>query len=515
MNTQGPVKLPTIEAFKKNNENIINNENNIINPDSNKVIHVNQADFHKKGNSTTVHGVQATPNQNYYQEDDRVAEKPGQQNSKMKPQEAFQTADQLYSTSKIIDDLPTVNRFYNNGNARGRVSTVTAGDLPKMKNSGNPQTNNLNSRGFANTTPPFGQLQVSVKGDTKKFNIRKLASKVGYNPVTTEGYDLDKDMLMYYKDAFSGSDNDEFIEKKNHMDMKSGPKNFKKEFVKDKTILPKDKPFIVKDKPLKYKGSDTNIEVPSSKQSQKRRQNNSVQPTSSKDTPISNMINNLNNTEDNGYNTDYTTNNTDSTGGNSKDNFGSQKRLNSKEPSMKKVVKPGNNNPPKIDTNPGNCDSVTGSENRNVLHEGRLANSRHMLIKTFNRYVNNPNTVKTTGTNDLVMLYRDFCDMDKVAQLFKSGIETINKEKILKNKRNKRTLKFRLFKGTYKDDLPCPEDRGYYYRMPTGNSKILHIILRDNGFLETNSKNWTLWWNIGQPKVEFFNSMSSWQKVFF
>ena len=49
--------------------------------------------------------------------------------------------------------------------------------------------------------------------------------------------------------------------------------------------------------------------------------------------------------------------------------------------------------------------------------------------------------------------------------------------------------------------------------MPNGNSKIIHYLLRDNGFIETGSKNWTIFWNVGTPKYDLFQNLESWQRV--
>lgn len=98
--------------------------------------------------------------------------------------------------------------------------------------------------------------------------------------------------------------------------------------------------------------------------------------------------------------------------------------------------------------------------------------------------------------------------MDKCFLLFKSGTESF-----AKNSKGKRTLKFRAYTGKINDEMPEPKDRGYYYKMPNSTSKIVHYVFKDNGFLETNSKNWTMLWNVGTPKTELFNNMQFWQKV--
>lgn len=135
-----------------------------------------------------------------------------------------------------------------------------------------------------------------------------------------------------------------------------------------------------------------------------------------------------------------------------------------------------------------------------------LGQSKILLIKTFNRYVNNPGLLKC-GLSELVMLYKEFEDTDIIRRLFKSGIES------LAGKKQKRTLKFRPFIGTLAESAPQPRDLGYYYKMPNGNSKIIHYLLRDNGFIETGSKNWTVYWHVGTPRYDLFQNLSSWQRV--
>jgi hypothetical protein len=122
-----------------------------------------------------------------------------------------------------------------------------------------------------------------------------------------------------------------------------------------------------------------------------------------------------------------------------------------------------------------------------------LGQSKTILIKTFNRYVNNPGLLKS-GLSELVMLYKEFEDTDIIRRLFKSGIES------LAGKKQKRTLNFRPCIGTLAESAPQPRDLGYYYKMPNGNSKIIHYLLRDNGFIETGSKNWTVYWHVGTPR---------------
>lgn len=138
-----------------------------------------------------------------------------------------------------------------------------------------------------------------------------------------------------------------------------------------------------------------------------------------------------------------------------------------------------------------------------------LANSKTHQIRALNRFVNNPtqNNLNRNGQNELVEIYNKFTDKELLYNLFRSGKETYSR------KSHKRTLNFRPFIGTTHEVYAEPPDRGYYYKMPNGHSKIIHYVLRDNGFKEGGGKNWTIQWNVGIPKYDVFNSLNSWQKI--
>jgi hypothetical protein len=77
-----------------------------------------------------------------------------------------------------------------------------------------------------------------------------------------------------------------------------------------------------------------------------------------------------------------------------------------------------------------------------------------------------------------------------VARLFRTGSEQ-SQGKI-------RYLSFRPYMGNAGDEYWQPEDKGYYFKMPNSNIRILQLTLRDNGFNETSSsKMCSLLWNTG------------------
>ena len=265
---------------------------------------------------------------------------------------------------------------------------------------------------------------------------------------------------MSYKEAFK--DNTQHV------------RDFGKEFIKDKSLLPNNKPFIVKDRPRNQKCGISDVN------SRKRTQNAQRE-----------------------YSVNKTTANNNSYGLEKMNSMG-------RDSSSKRM--PGINNKKDfiqadhVNQKETNTNLPPPAEKKN-FNENRLGNSKHLLVKTFNRYIMNPNSLRN-NCNDLVMLHRNFNDIDKVYQLYKSGLESFGK-----NNKNRRTLKFKSYMGDINDELSTPQDRGYYYKMPNSISKILHYVFRDNGFLETNSKNWTILWNVGSPKTEVFNVMQSWQKI--
>ena len=139
-------------------------------------------------------------------------------------------------------------------------------------------------------------------------------------------------------------------------------------------------------------------------------------------------------------------------------------------------------------------------------------NSKAILLKTFNRYMNFPKSQtskrKNANQHELKAIALEFDTNESLSGLFKSGKE------IFKKNGNKRYLKFRPYIGGYEDqDLPKVEKkRGYNYKMPNCNIKVLNYTFRDNGFTETHKENWTLLWNNGSLRMEQYLQMQYWQK---
>ena len=62
--------------------------------------------------------------------------------------------------------------------------------------------------------------------------------------------------------------------------------------------------------------------------------------------------------------------------------------------------------------------------------------------------------------------------------------------------------------------LENPAFKGYAYKMPNGNIKVVKNTLKENGFVETAStRHWTLWWHIGPLRTEDYLALKSHQKV--
>ena len=76
--------------------------------------------------------------------------------------------------------------------------------------------------------------------------------------------------------------------------------------------------------------------------------------------------------------------------------------------------------PPKMDNKP---------VRRRALDDNRLARSKHVLIKTFNRYLSNPSMfIKNSGGfKDLVHLNSNFDDPHLAANLFRTGTDTYSR----------------------------------------------------------------------------------------
>lgn len=59
---------------------------------------------------------------------------------------------------------------------------------------------------------------------------------------------------------------------------------------------------------------------------------------------------------------------------------------------------------------------------------------------------------------------------------------------------------------------PDPEDNGYNFKH-SGQIRIVVNTLKDNGFRQTNTKNWILTWNIGNSKSDQYVNLLSYQKI--
>lgn len=67
------------------------------------------------------------------------------------------------------------------------------------------------------------------------------------------------------------------------------------------------------------------------------------------------------------------------------------------------------------------------------LKDNRLANSKHILIKTFNRYLANPSGFqKNAGIHELADLNTNFTNADITVQLFKTGLANVSTDQYSK-----------------------------------------------------------------------------------
>lgn len=64
-----------------------------------------------------------------------------------------------------------------------------------------------------------------------------------------------------------------------------------------------------------------------------------------------------------------------------------------------------------------------------ILYENRLVSSKHILVKTFNRYLSNPKTflAQQGGFQDLIDLNKGFDDVSLAVRLFRSGKDTFRR----------------------------------------------------------------------------------------
>lgn len=99
-------------------------------------------------------------------------------------------------TKNLIDNMPTINRFYQ--------SNTISKEYPVNPNSMSQYSNNLDQRAPKLTKDKNGHqfafsnnANFTAKGDTKKFNIRKINNKTGtsnnYKMMSDYTGDIEKD----------------------------------------------------------------------------------------------------------------------------------------------------------------------------------------------------------------------------------------------------------------------------------------------------------------------------------
>jgi len=58
-----------------------------------------------------------------------------------------------------------------------------------------------------------------------------------------------------------------------------------------------------------------------------------------------------------------------------------------------------------------------------------------------------------------------------------------------------------------------PKDLGYYFKAVINETKLINYTLEDNGFLESNSKDFTIYWSSSTIKQNIFLNLQSFQRV--
>lgn len=57
------------------------------------------------------------------------------------------------------------------------------------------------------------------------------------------------------------------------------------------------------------------------------------------------------------------------------------------------------------------------------------------------------------------------------------------------------------------------QDLGYYYKFGSSAIKLVKGLLEENGFKETNDKNWTMYWSSCAIKNDVYTNLFAYQKV--
>lgn len=57
------------------------------------------------------------------------------------------------------------------------------------------------------------------------------------------------------------------------------------------------------------------------------------------------------------------------------------------------------------------------------------------------------------------------------------------------------------------------QDTGYYFKFGSAPIKLVKGLLEENGFKETQDKNWTLFWSSGSIRNEVYANLFQYQKV--
>lgn len=52
-------------------------------------------------------------------------------------------------------------------------------------------------------------------------------------------------------------------------------------------------------------------------------------------------------------------------------------------------------------------------------------------------------------------------------------------------------------------------DFGYYFKLTSGEIKLIRNSLEENGFKDTTNNDWTVLWNIGVIKYEIYHCLTA------
>jgi hypothetical protein len=74
-------------------------------------------------------------------------------------------------------------------------------------------------------------------------------------------------------------------------------------------------------------------------------------------------------------------------------------------------------------------------------------------------------------------------------------------------------INFNLLSKQLDEEVPIPVHKGYSFKFGNGEVKLIRNFLFENGFVESTTQPFTIYWCIGPIKHEIYQALMRYQKV--